>query len=125
MLRLLLLNPNSTVAMTERMGQAAQAVVEEQGEILLRTNLMGPAAIEGSRDGVVAGPGVLHILAEEQYDAAIIGCFDDTALEAAQEVCTVPVIGIGQASFHIHDWVPGLGSPWRCQGHTSLGLSAV
>ncbi|MEN9232395.1 MAG: aspartate/glutamate racemase family protein [Thermostichus sp. DG02_5_bins_236] len=98
--RLLIVNPNSTVAMTEGMGRVAQSVIAEQAEIQTRTNLGGPAAIEGGRDGVWAGPGVLKILTEESYDAAIIGCFDDTALEAAQEVCTAPVIGIGQASFH-------------------------
>jgi allantoin racemase len=31
----------------------------------------------------------------------IIGCFDDTGLEEARAVATCPVIGIGQAAYHL------------------------
>ena len=101
MIRLLLVNPNSTVEMTERMGLTARALVGNQAEILLRTNADGPSAIQGSQDGVLAAPGLLQILASESFDAGVIGCFDDTALAAAQEICSMPVVGIGQASFHM------------------------
>jgi allantoin racemase len=33
--------------------------------------------------------------------AIIIGCFDDTALDAARDLASCPVIGIGQASYHL------------------------
>jgi len=31
----------------------------------------------------------------------IIGCFDDTGLDAAREIATCPVIGIGQVAYHM------------------------
>ena len=34
-------------------------------------------------------------------DAAVIACFDDTGLEAARCCATGPVIGIGEAAFHL------------------------
>lgn len=98
--QILLINPNSTEAMTRQMAQTAQAIAADQARILARTNFEGPAALQGSRDGVLAAPGVLQILASESFDVGILGCFDDTALEAAREGSLVPVIGIGQASFH-------------------------
>jgi allantoin racemase len=33
--------------------------------------------------------------------AIIIGCFDDTGLDEAREIATCPVIGIGQAAYHM------------------------
>ncbi|MEP0565477.1 MAG: aspartate/glutamate racemase family protein, partial [Paracoccaceae bacterium] len=33
--------------------------------------------------------------------AIIIACFDDTALNAARKLATCPVIGIGQAAYHL------------------------
>ena len=34
-------------------------------------------------------------------DAILIGCFDDTGLGQAREIATCPVIGIGQAAYHV------------------------
>jgi allantoin racemase len=33
--------------------------------------------------------------------AIIIGCFDDTGLDAARDIASCPVIGIGQAAYHM------------------------
>ena len=49
-------------------------------------------------------PGMLEeILKGEKagMDATVIACFDDTGLEAARCCASGPVIGIGEAAFHL------------------------
>lgn len=101
MKRLLIVNPNSTEAMTARIAEVASGCVPRAIEIIARTNHAGPPAIEGARDGALAAPGMLEILFSEPYDAALIACFDDTGLDAAREISAAPVIGMGAASFHL------------------------
>ncbi len=101
MRRLLIVNPNSTDAMTVRIAEAATGCVPPGVEIVARTNHAGPPAVEGARDGAFAAPGLLQILASEPYDAALIACFDDTGLDAAREMSAAPVIGMGASSFHL------------------------
>lgn len=100
-MRLLLINPNTTISMTEKAAIAARAVTGPGTEIIAATSQMGPASIEGYYDGAIAVPGMLRELKERQaegYDAAIICCFDDTGLEAARMFCDVPVVGLCEAA---------------------------
>lgn len=58
-------------------------------------------AIESDWDAVEAGPAIVRgIVAAERegFDAAIVGCFSDPALDAAREAVTIPVVGPGAAS---------------------------
>jgi len=58
-------------------------------------------AIESDWDAVEAGPAIVRgIVAAERegFDAAIIGCFSDPALNAAREAVAIPVVGPGAAS---------------------------
>ena len=52
-----------------------------------------------------AGPGGMLnkiIRAEEQgYDGAVIGCYNDPALQEAREMCTFPVYGVFETSVHL------------------------
>jgi allantoin racemase len=64
----------------------------------------GPASIEGYYDGALAVPGVLQRIAEAEAqgaDAHVIACFDDTGLDAARALARAPVVGIGEAAFHV------------------------
>jgi len=61
---------------------------------------VGPPAIESRVDHVRAGPEVLKCVkrAEEKgYDAVIIWCGGDPALDAARELVDIPVIGPGES----------------------------
>ncbi len=97
----ILINPNSTEAMTQSAVEAARATspgIAFEGW----TSTLGPAAIEGAQDGAKAIPPLLDLVRQasaEGADAIIIACFDDTGLAEAQELAQCPVIGIGQASF--------------------------
>ena len=97
----ILINPNSTEAMTQSALETARATsprIKFEGW----TSTLGPAAIEGPEDGARAVPPLLDLVRRasiDGVDAIIIACFDDTGLSEAQHIARCPVIGIGQASY--------------------------
>jgi len=102
-MRILLINPNTTLAMTARIGAAAQRVAAPSSLVEAVNPVDGPQSIEGYVDEAFAVPGVLRTIrhSQGQWDAYIIACFDDTGLEAARCLSEAPVIGIGEAAFHV------------------------
>ncbi len=73
-------------------------------EVRVRETESGPASVESSVEEQLAVPGILEAapaLAEEGFDALIIGCYGDPGLAAARELVEIPVIGPGQASVHL------------------------
>ncbi|MDF0597945.1 aspartate/glutamate racemase family protein [Psychromarinibacter halotolerans] len=102
-MRLLYINPNSTAEMTDSIVEAARAAVPE-AEVIGWTNTDGPPAIQGAADGDAAVPGLLALLPKARtadVDAIVIACFDDTGLDGARAMAHCPVLGIGQAGFHM------------------------
>lgn len=102
---LLIINPNTTVAMTEKIGEAARAAAGPGTRITAINPKHGPAAIQGADDGAAALPGLYALVEEvlegrERYDALIIACFDDTGLWTLKEKLRIPVVGIGEAAYH-------------------------
>lgn len=101
-MRIVLINPNTTASMTVKAGAAARAVAASGTEIVAVNPETGPASIEGFYDGALAVPGILDIVARHaDADAFVIACFDDTGLDAARCLTDAPVIGIGEAAFHV------------------------
>jgi allantoin racemase len=99
MARILIVNPNTTAAMTETIAAAARAVASPGTEIVAVTPAMGPVSIEGYYDEAFAVPGLIQALLSAQgVDAGIIACFDDTGLDAARSVAPFPVVGICEAA---------------------------
>ena len=98
----IIINPNSTVSMTEAMLAQARRVAPSQS-FEGWTSHYGPPAIQGKKDGESAAEPLLQLVdkaSKSGADGIIIGCFDDTALDKAAAISDCPVIGIGQASFH-------------------------
>lgn len=100
-MRIVVINPNSTVSMTDAIAATVTQTLGGRAECIGLTNLDAPAAIQGPHDGEQAVPGVLRIIRETPADGYIIACFDDTGLQEARSSSPVPVIGIGQASYHM------------------------
>jgi allantoin racemase len=99
-----IVNPNSTASMTAKIGAAARQVAAAGTQILAVNPQTGPASIEGYYDEAISLPGMLDLIARGEQagaDAHIIACFDDTGLEAARCIAAAPVIGIGEAAFHL------------------------
>ena len=100
-MKVIIINPNSTEAMTLSSVETAQKTTPEinfEGW----TSFDGPPSIQGAKDGEYAIKPLLELIKkanEEQPSAIIIGCFDDTGLQKAREVSLCPVLGIGEASF--------------------------
>jgi allantoin racemase len=87
--------------MTATAADAASRVKNDLTEIVAVTSSMGPVSIEGYYDEAFAVPGLLLELAKGEKagaDAAIIACFDDTGLDAARALASIPVIGICEAA---------------------------
>jgi allantoin racemase len=109
-MRILVVNPNTTASMTEKIGDAARNVASTGTEIVARNPLTGPASIQGREDGEAALPGLFQEIErsnDEDFDAVVIACFDDTGLYEARRRTGWPVIGIGEAGYHAATLVSG------------------
>ena len=103
-MRILIVNPNTTASMTEAIGRAGRHAASGGTEIIAVNPADGPVSIEGYYDEVFSVPGLLAEIAKGDaigVAAHIIACFDDTGLEAARCASSAPVIGIGEAAFHM------------------------
>ena len=97
-----IINPNTTKKMTDRIEMVANKVASNGTSIVATNPKNGPESIEGYYDEVFCIPGILEeVFSNKEADAYIIGCFDDTGLDAARCLVSGPVIGIGEAAFHI------------------------
>ncbi len=106
-MRLVVVNPNTTVSMTEKIGTAACAVAAFGTEIVACNPRMGPVSIEGYYDEAFCIPGMLEQIRERPADAYVIACFDDTGLDAARSIAPGPVVGICEAAMHMATLVAG------------------
>lgn len=100
---IILINPNSTVSMTDAMLRTARETAPD-ADFEGWTSHDGPPAIQGEADGWAATAPLLKLVCKASdagASAIIIGCFDDTALDAARKIAHCPVIGIGQAAYHL------------------------
>ncbi|MCB5411307.1 aspartate/glutamate racemase family protein [Pseudogemmobacter faecipullorum] len=101
-MRILVLNPNTTASMTEKIAAAAREAAGPDTEIIARNPRNGPASIEGYYDEAMSLAGLLEVIrATPEADAVVLACFDDTGLDAARCLTDRPVIGIGEAGFHM------------------------
>jgi len=101
-MRILVINPNTTAAMTEKIGAAARRVAAPGTEIVAVNPAGGPVSIEGYYDEAISVPGLLEVIRRTpDVDAVVIACFDDTGLDAARCVTDRPVVGIGEAAYHM------------------------
>jgi allantoin racemase len=107
-MRILVINPNTTASMTRKIGMAAGAAASPATEIVAVNPKDGPPSIEGYFDEVFVIPGILAEMTKAgPVDAYVIACFDDTGLDAARCATEAPVIGIGEAAFHLATLVAG------------------
>ncbi|KAB0264225.1 aspartate/glutamate racemase family protein [Microvirga brassicacearum] len=107
-MRILVVNPNTTAAMTDKIGAAAAAAASSGTEIVAVNPDFGPPSIEGYFDEAFSVPGLIDAICKARgIDAYVIACFDDTGLDAARCITDAPVIGIGEAAFHMATLLAG------------------
>lgn len=102
MMRILVVNPNTTASMTDKIGAAARRAASTGTDIVAVNPASGPGAIEGFYDEAMSLNGLLEVIRQRpDCGAVVIACFDDTGLDAARCLTDRPVIGIGEAAYHM------------------------
>ena len=102
-MKIKIINPNTSMEMTESIGAAGRSVARVGTEIIAVSPSFGPASIESYYDEFLCVPGVIDEVQKgdaEACDAYIIACYGDPGLHAAREVTEHPVIGIAEASLY-------------------------
>lgn len=98
---ILVVNPNSTQSMTDKIVEAARAVASAGTTIHGATAAGAPASIEGHYDEAMSLPGLLAQVREAEakgVDGIVVACFDDPGIAACREIATGPVLGICEAA---------------------------
>src|SRR3984885_3840534 len=107
-MRICVVNPNTTHSMTMKIGAAAKTAASPGVEISAVNPDFGPPSIEGYFDEVFSVPGLIAEMGKaKDADAHVVACFDDTGLDAARCATQAPVVGIGEAAFHMASLVAG------------------
>ena len=106
--KICIINPNTTRAMTQKIDLTAKKFASADTEIVSVEPNVGPESIEGFYDEAFCIPGLVEeIEKHSDADSYIIACFDDTGLEVIRSITQKPVIGIGEAAYHIATMVAG------------------
>jgi allantoin racemase len=97
--KLLVINPNTNAAVTERVRRAAESCAAAGTVLDVVNPKRGPLAIETLEDRAAAVPHVLDLVRREEnrYDGYILACFDDIAIAELRQVLSVPVISMAEA----------------------------
>ena len=97
--RILVINPNSTEAVTRGIDEACEPLRMKDGPAIDAVTLKeGPPGVETQQhvDGVVAPLIDLVRAKEKDYDAFVIACYSDPGLHSIREVTRKPVLGISE-----------------------------
>ena len=103
-MRILIVNPNTTASMTDRIGRAARLVASPETEVVAVNPDKGPASIEGYYDEALCVPGLLEEISKGEsvgYDGYVVACYDDPGLDAARTLTERLVVGLCEASIHM------------------------
>lgn len=134
-MRLLLANPNTSQAVTDRIATVARASASAGTTIHAVTATAGVPYIATRAEAVIGARAVLELFAEhaEGADAAVVAAFGDPGLGAARELLSIPVVGMAEAAmltacmlgrrFAIVTFAPVLG-PWYREIVDYNGLGA-
>lgn len=99
-MRILLVNPNMTTAMTDTMLAVARDVAGDHAEIVPVTASRGFPYIASRAEAQVAGGIALEMIADNLggTDAVIVAAFGDPGLAAARELFDLPMVGMAEAA---------------------------
>lgn len=100
-MKILIINPNASSSMTEKIERVAHRVSRDDSSVSVMGLERGPVTIESSYDEAYAvGPTVdlVRDALEQGYDAIILACFCEVAVEAAREISPIPVFGLEEVT---------------------------
>lgn len=99
-MRLLLINPNTSTAITAQLAQAARACAAPGTEVLEATGAFGAAVIASAEAAAAGARAALDALQRERraYDAVLLAISLDCGLAALRAHSAVPVVGLSEAA---------------------------
>jgi allantoin racemase len=102
-MKILVVNPNTSVSMTESIARSARRAASPGTEILAVQPFFGPEAIDCNLESYLSAVAVMdRILAvREPYDAVVLAGFGEHGREGVQEITDVPVLDIAESSAHV------------------------
>jgi allantoin racemase len=133
MRRVLIINPNTNPAVTQRVREVAQRYSSASVNFEVVNPSDGPFSIETESDKFEAQEHALRLIrdsAQSDYAAYVMACFDDLALNEARVIVSVPVVGTCEAGIDaalaisnqfavittVHDAVEGIRTLMRRYG---------
>jgi allantoin racemase len=103
-MRILVININTSEAITERMRGVIEKVKRPDTEVRVVCPKHGPETIDSSYDEAYAVPPTLDLVKQaspDSCDAILLGCFCDAGVEAAREISSIPVVAMEEATFSV------------------------
>ena len=99
-MKILLINPNTSQHVTERMRATAQQAIGDAATIQAFTAQSGPAIISSRSENAIALAEMLRLAAahQEGHDVLMLGVSIDTGLQALREMLDIPVVGMAEAA---------------------------
>ena len=100
MKNILVLNPNSSPAVTDRMRRGCDGLdLHPEHRVSFHELADGPPVIETQRHVEAVAVPVCDFLAAHPAEAYVIGCFSDPGLYLAREEIEAPVLGIAECAY--------------------------
>jgi allantoin racemase len=102
-MQLLILNPNTSVAVTERLREHVAGIAAPDVALHAATAAFGARYIADETSFAVAGHAALdayagHCQRRGRPDAVLVGCFGDPGVWALRELSGLPVVGLAEAA---------------------------
>lgn len=105
-MRVLLINPNTSQTVTDRVADAARAIAGPGCTIVAATAAFGSPYIASRAASVVGAHAALDLARRlvgpenpHGFDAALMACFGEPGIEALREELAIPVLGMAETSF--------------------------
>jgi allantoin racemase len=106
-MKILVLNPNTSEAMTAEIAGAAGAAAAAGTEIVAAKPQFGAEAIDSAAESYLSAVGVMDVVATMMaagtfdFDAVILAGFGEHGKDALQEMLSVPVFDIAECAAHV------------------------
>jgi allantoin racemase len=109
-MRILCINPNTTVKMTEAVAAALQSFLPADTELVTHTGRFGAPYISTRTTFAIGAHAAIDAfcsVADQSWDAVALACFGDPAILALRDIAAVPVMGMAEASMRMAARQPG------------------
>lgn len=99
-MKILVLNPNTSQGVTEKIAAVARRAAAAGTELEFITAPYGVPYIATRTEALIGGQVALEVIAEREHewDAVVLAAFGDPGLGALREMFSIPIIGLAEAS---------------------------